>query len=195
VPGKLKIDSNRFNALNGQMVQHYENINLINNSIYLISVDDGFVILNDDDALLQNKISLPQVLIRKIENITDKVSLLTDNGSNLNNVAVPYSQNNIRISYSLPYYRQAKIKFQYFLDGYSRQWSDWTSQSQKEFTNLGQGTYNFNVRAKINDENISTVTVFTFKVLPPWYATNIAFLFYILLVILTFYIVTHLTHF
>ncbi|HEY2582301.1 MAG TPA: transcriptional regulator, partial [Mucilaginibacter sp.] len=32
-PGKPAIDSNRFNTLNGKMVQNYENINLINNSI------------------------------------------------------------------------------------------------------------------------------------------------------------------
>ena len=161
VPGKLTIDSNRFNSLNGQMVQHYENINLINNSIYLISVDDGFVILNDDDALLQNKIKLPAVLIRKVENITDKISLISENAENLNDLEIPFSQNNIRLSFALPYYKQAKIKFQYYLEGYSRQWSDWSAQSQKEFTNLGQGAYNFKVRAKINEENVSPETVFS----------------------------------
>ena len=56
VPGKLSIDSNRFSSLNGQMVQHYENINLINNSIYLISIDDGFVILDDNETMAAEKI-------------------------------------------------------------------------------------------------------------------------------------------
>ncbi|MFI5140479.1 MAG: triple tyrosine motif-containing protein, partial [Sphingobacteriales bacterium] len=194
VPGKLSIDSNRFNTLNGQMVQHYENINLINNSIYLISIDDGFVILNDDDALLPLKIQLPDVLIRKVENITDKVSVISESSNSINEIEIPFSQNNIRITYSLPYYRQAKIKYQYFLDGYSRQWSDWTTQSQKEFTNLNQGTYKFSVRAKISDENISPVTDFTFTILSPWYATKLALFFYFLLVILVFYIVRHYYH-
>jgi ligand-binding sensor domain-containing protein len=190
VPGKLSIDSNRFSSLNGQMVQHYENINLINNSIYLISIDDGFVILNDDDALLPDKIQLPVVLIRKVENITDKVSVISENAnvSNPTDIEIPFSQNDIRISYSLPYYRQAKIKYQYFLDGYSRQWSDWTTQSQKEFTNLGHGVYKFSVRAKINDENVSPVTVYTFTILPPWYETGIALVIYVLLLIVAFYV-------
>ena len=191
IPGKLTIDSNRFNALNGQMVQHYENINLINNSIYLISVDDGFVILNDDDALLPNRIKLPPVLIRKVENITDKVSVISENGKSPNDSEIPYSQNNIRVAYALPYYRQAKIKFQYYLDGYSRQWSDWTTQSQKEFTNLSQGTYIFKVRAKINDENISPVTTYTFIISAPWYASKMAFAFYLLLAVLLYYIIKH----
>jgi hypothetical protein len=77
VPGKLVSTPTGSAVLNGQMVQHYETINRINNSTYLISIDDGFVILNDEDALLPNKINIPQVLIRQVENITDKV--LSDN--------------------------------------------------------------------------------------------------------------------
>lgn len=187
IPGKLTIDSNRFSPLNGQMVQHYENINLINNQIYLISVDDGFVILSDNDVFSSDKPGLPAVLIRKVENITDKVKVLSENGDNLESLEIPYSRNDIRINYSLPYYRQAKITFQYYLNGYSRQWSDWTTQSQKEFTNLNQGNYKFGVRAKINDENVSAITYFNFTVLPPWYAGKVATLFYILLMGALFY--------
>ncbi|MDF2430611.1 MAG: hypothetical protein JWP44_242 [Mucilaginibacter sp.] len=194
VPGKLTIDSNRFSILNGQMVQNYENINLINNSIYLISVDDGFVILNDDDILMPDKIHLPAVLIRKVENITERVSVISENGNIPADIEIPFSQNNIRIAYSLPYYRQAKIKYQYYLDGYSRQWSDWTTQSQKEFTNLSQGAYKFKVRAKINDENVSADTVYTFIILAPWYATRVAAFFYLLLIILIIYIIRFYYH-
>ncbi len=188
VPGKLSIDSNRFNILDGRMVQNYENISRINSSIYLISVDDGFVILNDEDALQQNKMKLPRVLIRRIENITDKIITITSNG-NKEDIEIPYAENNIRISYSLPFYRQEKIKFQYYLEGYSRQWSDWSTQSQKEFTNLSQGTYNFKVRAKINEENISPETVLAFTVLPPWFASKAAFVCYILLLILAYFLI------
>ena len=191
VPGKTSIDTNRFTVLNGQMVQHYETINRINNLTYLISIDDGFVILNDGDALLPSPVKIPQVLIRRIENVTDKVYVISDMNSVHNTIEIPYSQNNIRIAYSLPYYKQAKIKFQYYLEGYSRQWSDWAPQSQKEFTNLNQGTYHFKVRAKINDQNVSAITTLTFTVLPPWYASKLAILFYVLLLILAYYLVRY----
>ncbi|OOQ60715.1 triple tyrosine motif-containing protein [Mucilaginibacter pedocola] len=191
VPGKLNIDSARFSMLDGQMLRNYENINLINNQVYLISVDDGFVILNDEDARQQQRQKLPAVLMRQIENITDKVTVISDIGAGNNNLELPYNQNNIRISYSLPYYRQGKVKFQYYLDGYSRQWSDWTLQSQKDFTNLPQGTYSFKARAKINDENVSEITTLTFTVLPPWYLSKIAFLFYAALAVLAYYVIRH----
>ncbi|MES2265339.1 MAG: triple tyrosine motif-containing protein [Bacteroidota bacterium] len=187
VPGKLTIDSNRFSMLNGQMVQNYENISMINNQIYLISVDDGFVIFNDEDASRRPSLKLPPVLIRQVENITDKTLVITDMNIDENEIAIPYNQNNIRIAYSLPYYKQSQIKYQYYLEGYSRQWSEWSPQSQKEFTNLNQGTYHFKVRAKINDQNVTVITTFSFEVLPPWYAGKIAFALYILLLIVIYY--------
>lgn len=189
-PGKLSIDSNRFNILDGRMVQHYENISRINSSIYLISVDDGFVILNDEDASLQNNIKLPKVLIRRLENITDKAIAISETDV-VKDIEILFSQDNIRISYSLPFYRQAKVRYQYYLDGYSRQWSDWSTQTQKEFTNLGQGTYHFKVRAKINDANVSPVTELTFTVLPPWYASKLAMLFYFLLIVAAYYVIRY----
>ncbi|MFD0939320.1 ligand-binding sensor domain-containing protein [Pedobacter boryungensis] len=181
-PGKILIDSNRFSILDGRMVQYYENISQISSKIYLISVDDGFVIYNTTNTEnKQEKLKLPSVLIRKIEDITDKYSTITENGNDGEVVEIPFSRNNIRISFSLPYYRQSKIKFQYYLEGYSKQWSDWSAATQKDFTNLTRGNYKFKVRAKINEQTISDVTVFEFSVLPPWYGSNWALACYALI--------------
>ncbi|MNK49415.1 bacterial transduction protein [compost metagenome] len=187
-PGKIDIDSNRFSILDGRMVQYYENISKISNQIYLISVDDGFVIYNANEPQTSKKISLPSVLIRKIEDITDTYSTISEVGNSKSAIEIPFSRNNIRVSYALPYYRQANIKFQYFLEGYSKQWSDWSSASQKDFTNLNHGNYKFLVRAKINDQTLSGTTAFEFTVLPPFYASKWAFGFYLILLIIFLYI-------
>ena len=181
-PGKTVIDSSRFSILDGRMVQYYENISQISSKIYLISVDDGFVIYNTTNTESQaKKQNLPAVLIRKIEDITDKYVTITENGSDGETIVIPFSRNNIRISFSLPYYRQSRVKFQYFLEGYAKQWSDWSTATQKDFTNLTRGTYVFKVRAKINEEITSEITTFEFVVSPPWYGSNWAIVFYVLL--------------
>ncbi|WP_316768731.1 triple tyrosine motif-containing protein [Pedobacter frigiditerrae] len=184
-PGKIEIDSSRFSILDGRMVQYYENISQISNKIYLISVDDGFVIYNttNTEKTAQN-LKLPSVLIRKIEDITDKYSTITENGNNDEGIEIPFSRNNIRISFSLPYYRQSKIKFQYYLEGYSKQWSDWSYASQKDFTNLSRGSYKFKVRAKISESIVSEITEFKFSVAPPWYASNWAVVFYLIAIVI-----------
>lgn len=192
-PGKFNIDSSRFNVLEGRMVNYYENINKINNSIYLISVDDGFAIYNSEVQAV-DKIALPSVLIRRIENITD--TILTAAESNLASevLEIPYDQNNISITYSLPYYHQANIQYQFFLEGYSRQWSGWTTQTRKEFTNLKPGKYRFLVKAKVNEGASTTATVYEFVVLPPWYSTIWAYLTYLVLAVLLVLYIRHLSH-
>jgi hypothetical protein len=69
------------------------------------------------------------------------------------------------------------------LDGYSNGWSSWSTISQKDFTNLPFGKYEFKVRARLNDEELSDITSFKFEILPPFYATVWAMFFYILLII------------
>jgi len=181
-PGKIEVDSSTFSILDGRMVQYYENISKISDRIYLMSVDDGFAIYNATETQNTKKdANLPAVLIRKIEDITDTYHTLSEFGNG--GIEIPFGRNNIRISFALPYYRQAKIKFQYYLEGYSKQWSDWSSASQKDFTNLSRGTYLFKVRANINEGTISKITTFEFTVLPPFYASNWAFACYFILFI------------
>jgi len=180
-PGKINIDTNRFSILDGRMVQYYENISKISDQMYLISVDDGFVIYNDAVNETKNKFKLPAVLIRKVEDVTDTYRTITENGNSGTEVEIPYSRNNIRISFTLPYYRQAKTKFQYYLEGYSGQWSDWTPATQKDFTNLSWGSYKFLVRAKIDEQSVTDTAAFEFTILPPFYATKWAYAFYVLL--------------
>jgi DNA-binding CsgD family transcriptional regulator len=185
-PGKITIDSNLFNVLNGRMVQDYENISKINDHLFLISVDDGFVIFNKDNLVKANK-ELPKVFIGRIENIAATNFLITESGSLSKDINIRYAQNSIRINYSLPYYRQGKIRYQYFLEGFSKSWSSWSLLAQKDFTNIPDGNYIFKVRALVNDGTMSEVSSFSFTIKPPIYATLWAWMIYLILIIILLY--------
>lgn len=186
-PGKIKVNANLFSILNGRMVQDYENISKINEDLYLISVDDGFVLFNQKlNAIQQN---IPKVFIGKVENITVNNFIITEGGSLSKNVSIKYSQNSLRINYSLPYYRQSKIVYQYYLKGYSKGWSSWSSTAQKDFTNLPYGDYEFQVRAKVNDAETSEISIFKFEISPPFYASIWAYLIYSILFVIGVYLV------
>ncbi|WP_187270066.1 ligand-binding sensor domain-containing protein [Pontibacter qinzhouensis] len=189
--GTVKVNSSQFHMLSGHMVQFYENISRISNNMYLISIDDGFVVYN---AAVQQpqRTALPAVVIRKVQNTTNRLSTMADTGNPGNTVEVAYNRNNIRITYALPYYSQGKAMYQYKLEGYSSNWSDWSSDAQKDFTNLNQGDYRFLVRAKIGEDAVSPVTAFTFTVLPPWYASFWAFAFYVLVAVVLLFLFRHL---
>lgn len=181
--GKIVVDSTRFSQLDGRMVQFYENISSIGQSKYLISVDDGFVIYNSADKYEQSVQPLPKVLIRRIDDITDRYINVSEGADSAAVTSFKNSRNNIRISFSLPYYRQAKIRFQFFLEGYSNDWSEWNPATQKDFTNLQSGDYVFKVRAKVNDGSVSQTTSYRFSILKPWYLSVWAIASYLLLII------------
>lgn len=183
-PGKIFIDSNRFDILDGRMVQYYENISQISNNIYLISVDDGFAIYTNTVDGNKAKVKLPNVLIGKVEDITDKYSIITESGNSEDELEIPFTRNNIRISFALPYYRLSKIKFQYFLEGHSKQWSEWSTSTQKDFTNLANGTYTFKVRAKIDEQSVSKISILKVTILAPWYANNWALFTYLIFIVI-----------
>ncbi|RIJ34475.1 triple tyrosine motif-containing protein [Pontibacter oryzae] len=180
-PQRPKVNTNQFSILDGRMVQEYESISKISDAIYLISIDDGFVIYNTQ-ARAQGNVALPSVLIRKVENTTDQQQLLSETGQRTDLLKLPYSQNNIRFTFALPYFKHANVQFQYLLEGYSDRWSPWSTATQKEFTNLSQGKYTFSVRARINGEVITEGTLYHFAISPPWYATWWAYVCYALLV-------------
>jgi signal transduction histidine kinase len=62
-------------------------------------------------------------------------------------------------------------RYQYLLNGYDDEWSSWSDEPFKFYTNLGQGDYTFQVRAMNIKGDVSAVDNFNFRILPPWYLT------------------------
>ena len=61
-----------------------------------------------------------------------------------------------------------KTRFKTRLTGYEKEWSEWTEEKFKEYTNLPSGEYRFDVKA-INAFNVeSKVSSFTFSIEPEW---------------------------
>ncbi len=173
--GVVQVDSTQFATLNGRMMKFYESINRVKDDLYLISLDDGFAVYKAPDATV-NKVRLPPPLFRSVRNITDSLS---DRGYTADAVPeIPYRHNNIRIGYASPWYSAAPLRYQFYLQGYSRTWSEWDEAAQKEFTNLRQGEYTFRVRAMAPDGTVSAISDFRFVVLPPWYLSWVAIVLY-----------------
>jgi DNA-binding CsgD family transcriptional regulator len=86
------------------------------------------------------------------------------------------------------YGQQGNVEYSYILKGYDGRWSDWSKKVEKEYTYLPAGTYVFQVKARNNLSNESTIDSYTFTILPPWYQTYWAYGFYTFLVFFAAYI-------
>ncbi len=104
---------------------------------------------------------------------------------------LPYSNNALSFHYSATSFEhQEYLKFRYQLQGYHDEWSDWSSQRDKEYTNLSPGQYVFMVQAKDYQGIETPVYVYVFTVAPPWYLSTWAFILYGLLLLALVYLLT-----
>ena len=95
--------------------------------------------------------------------------------------AVDYSRNALRFEYAAPSFDSMEAtRFQVLLEGYDTDWSPWTAEGYREYTNLREGGYRFRVRAKNLYGVLSEEGVYDFRVRPPWYRTVWAYLAYLL---------------
>ncbi len=92
-----------------------------------------------------------------------------------------YNENNILFEFALPSFdNESANKFSYILLGSKReQWSEWTSETYKEFSNLYEGKYIFKVKGKNIYGFESKLVVFEFEILPPIYRTWWAYILYV----------------
>ncbi|MDY3479388.1 triple tyrosine motif-containing protein [Riemerella anatipestifer] len=93
---------------------------------------------------------------------------------------VAYHLNNVKFTYLVP--NADVVSYQYFLEGFSEQWSDWSPKSQTDFINLREGNYILKVRTKQNNQ-ISEVYTFAFRIQSPWYRSWWAYLCYIIVLL------------
>jgi len=98
-----------------------------------------------------------------------------------------YKDRNLRFQYAAPFFEdETRTEYGHFLDGYDDNWSGWSKETRKDYTNLDAGTYTFRVRAKNVYEHVSKEDTFRFKVRPPWYRTWWAYISYVLAALLIF---------
>ena len=157
----------------------YENITQISNAIYLIGTADGFYTININDLSFKNySVSISNISINKLNQHYTNCSI-QDNGN------FKYDENNITFSYTVPEYNKyINAEYQYLLEGMQDNWSEWSSKSSINFKNLSPGNYTFKVRAKIANSSPENIAVYKFTIKKPWYATNLAIIFYIILIMI-----------
>lgn len=162
----------------------YENITQIADSEYLIGTTDGYYTLNVDDLSFKNySVSITAVTSNKLNKGMVNTSI-SDKGE------FRHDENNLTFSYTVPKYNKyINAEYQYLLEGIQEEWSEWSSKPSVNFKNLSPGTYTFKVKAKIANTAPENVAVYTFTILKPWYATNLAVLIYILLSIYLAYFI------
>ncbi len=151
---------------------------------------DGIVWFGTDDDLIRYDPSVNKtydadfaVLVRQVSTSQDREIYAGDTGSE-QVVRVPYAENNLRFEFAAAAYEKpTATTFQTRLEGFDDVWSDWTTETRREYTNIPPGQYTFRVRGRNVYEQPGREAALAFAILPPWYRSLWAYGVYGLLLV------------
>ncbi|MCC5927935.1 MAG: hypothetical protein JJU28_01700 [Cyclobacteriaceae bacterium] len=176
VDGKLVVMEEHPSAyFNFDLVEGFENIQNINDSLYLICLHNGFVLYDQKHNKQSVSDQIKQVYLRSVES---QSGILPIYHTHDKAPAIPFAGNFISISFASPVYSRKDLVFQYKLDGLDENWHQTTTETNKEYVRLPPGNYRFLVKVKGINHQLTDDTSYSFTVLPPWYATRTAWILY-----------------
>ena len=172
--------SSPFKKLNGKYVNEFEFIYPLNDETVIVGLDNGF-------AHYTSK--FPKSYSQKFQSFIPKIELpYLDSTLYFNNTVhnvdfeFPFRKNTLRINFSAPFFENDDpLQFSYFLEGFLDKWSEWSTDSYKDFTTLSEGDYLFKLKAKNIYQIESETATFKFAISPPWHRSNLAYFVYAIL--------------
>lgn len=175
-----------FPELHGRILSGFENVYAHDGRNVFIGSEKGVIHL--DYEKYRGERNRPGLLLSLAKASGKTDSLLYDGygphpGASENGSAIPNlpgSFDAYHFEYSATAYAEAEyMEYSYRLDGYDRKWSEWSTKPEKDYTNLSFGRYRFRVKARNSIGTETSEAGFAFTILPPWYLTVWAWLFYI----------------
>lgn len=168
--------------------------NLVNNKLSITAIDPEniFIGLTEGMAHYNSKSTnnfkiKPQAIIRTFSYLGD--TIVNGNGKNtFDKINIPYKSNNVNFTFASPTYENIEnVKFSYQLDGFEDKWSNWSLAKTKEYTNLKEGKYSMKLRVENGYGIRSNQSTLPFTIYPPWYRHFLAYLFYVVVLLLLVY--------
>lgn len=162
--------------------------------MYMDEMKDGIIWLGGLDGIVRFDYKSNSERNTEINVIINEIKLHNDSTlySGINSPKqkfdFPYSLNTIAFSFGASSFElHRENEFQYWLEGFDEDWSSWTKETSKSYTQVREGNYTFNIRARNVYGDVSSIMKFEFSILPPWYRHIIAYSFYTLVLFVLIY--------
>lgn len=178
-------------GLESLMVEGDESILMKDSVSAVIGTYNGFSLIRIDK--LPQLEGPSQVYIRRI--MTSKDNKVVSYGNTKKMLELPYTLNSVNINWgAFNMSHHGIVLFSYRLVGLDNDWSIATNNNTKEYTNLREGEYTFEVRTIINgkEQKILNTDRVTFRILPPWYRSKWAYSLYFILLAISLYAIYHM---
>ncbi len=148
----------------------------------------GYLWIGNESGVIRTRPISDPPKIRAIETRITRIADI-DNGKDVRNegfgekegrLEIPFNNRSLRFEYALLNFESPRLnRYQVFLEGYQKDWDEFSSIGYKEFTNLPPGDYVFNVVGMNDFGETGEAVEFPFAIKTPIYASNYAYSIYI----------------
>ncbi|MBP5318127.1 MAG: hypothetical protein J6Y77_01820 [Paludibacteraceae bacterium] len=179
------------------LIYEYFNLTRLDENNVLISNEEGFTKVNLETLKNTNSHELYIRQVRSIDTDSILVRQYEKNGDSAQPLKIEYKLNSLRFvfgSSSFADQRNPQILYATRLLGCEDNWSNPSNAQEREYTNLHEGVYTFQIKT-VNRDGSSNFTELTFSILPPWYRSIWAYILYGLIGILTIFALIHYIHY
>lgn len=162
-----------FQQLNKRLVKGHENVIKLNDSIFFVTLNDGFAAINLQKLLnAKNKELVSKPIILGISDAEKSYDISAS-------PSIPYkSSNNISFRAALPDSDASVLRYR--LAGSEEQTGE-VKNGILRFRNLKHGEYKLNLFSVSPQNTRSEVISYDFEIQPPWYLSNLFKLIYFIL--------------
>ncbi|MHC1778402.1 MAG: triple tyrosine motif-containing protein [Lentimicrobium sp.] len=183
-----------FYPINRSLIPTFESIYLYDERNIFIGSQNGLIHYNP--AFVINYKQAASVFIREVTfgNSENQVTfhnprLKGSTGMNAPDdsarIEMPLKSNSVTLRFASPCYQQQNnMLFSFRLVGFEKNWSDWDKNSFKEYTNLKEGIYTFEVKSMNTFHSVGPVSKFVFRINPPFHRSGAAYTIYTILLII-----------
>lgn len=145
--------------------------------LFIVALNARAAVFQDEPEFTP---SLQRVLINSDSVLYSSEASAKNHSDILQNFSLGYHYNNILIELQ----PEDNVNYQFFLQGFDTDWSDWKNLNFKEYTSLPAGKYLFKVRYMQNGNSGGETPLFSLRILPLWYFSKVAILFYLTIFLL-----------
>lgn len=176
------------------LVNGFEHVNILSPAEVLLSTQNGFWLINSSSvSSVRQKHIVPFVntVVANMDSIVYRAPL---NGANAN-LKLPFGIGSLRFEFGYPdYVAPSELAFSTFLENYEKDWSPYSVEASREYTQLKEGQYIMHIRVKNQNTGEVEESEFRFTVTPPWYRSVAAIICYVILSLLAIGLIVWLTY-
>jgi len=175
------MDSLTYRILQPKISIGFEHFNFIDKNRLLLSTEDGYSWIDTRQQSALRKTF--KVFLDKIIVTNHAGKLLTENAALVKRF--PQNQNSLRFELVAPEFRnEGLVQYKFMLENFDKNWTESSPNNSKEYTRLPKGHYTFKVKAKDFLEPKEAVYSYSFEILPAWYESKLALIFYFIFFVL-----------